>query len=42
MHVTWSLASPATLAVMLLAAPLVSPGTYAQEKRLVATPRQET
>ena len=40
MHVTWSLASPAMLAAMLLAATLVAPGTYAQEKRLAATPRQ--
>ena len=40
MHVTWSLASPATLAAMLLAATLVAPGTYAQEKRLAETPRQ--
>jgi membrane-bound lytic murein transglycosylase MltF len=40
MRVTWSLAPPATLAVMLLAAPLVAPGTCAQEKRLAATPRQ--
>jgi membrane-bound lytic murein transglycosylase MltF len=40
MHVTWSLMSPSTLAVMLLAALLVAPGTYAQEKTLAATPRQ--
>jgi len=39
MNVTWSLASPATL-VALLAATLVAPGTYAQEKRLAETPRQ--
>src|SRR5215510_13177931 len=39
MNVTWSLASPATL-VALLVATLVAPGTYAQEKRLVETPRQ--
>src|SRR5215475_1340557 len=39
MHVTWSLASPATL-VALLAATLVAPGTYAQEQRLAETPRQ--
>ena len=40
MHVTWSLASPTTLAAMLLAATLIAPGTYAQEKRLAETPRQ--
>ena len=28
------------LAAMLLAATLVAPGTYAQEKKLAATPRQ--
>ena len=40
MNITLSLASPATLAAMLLAATLVAPGTYAQEKKLAATPRQ--
>ena len=40
MHVTWSLASPATLAALLLAATLVAPGTSAQEKKPAATPRQ--
>jgi hypothetical protein len=40
MHVTWSLASPSTLAVMLLAATLVASGAYAQEKKLAETPRQ--
>src|SRR5262245_15323331 len=40
MNGTWSLASPATLAALLLAATLVAPGTYAQEQRLVETPRQ--
>jgi membrane-bound lytic murein transglycosylase MltF len=40
MHVTWSLTSLATLAVMLLAATLVASGAYAQEKKLAETPRQ--
>src|SRR5262245_45264427 len=40
MNITWSLASPATLAALLLAATLVAPGTYAQEKQPAATPRQ--
>jgi ABC-type amino acid transport substrate-binding protein len=40
MHLTRSLVSPATLAVMLLAAILVAPGIYAQEKTLAETPRQ--
>jgi hypothetical protein len=38
MHVTWFLASPSTLAVMLLAATLVAPGARAGGARRAIAP----